>query len=412
MVAYASVQYNTRMVFKSLRRRGALSAMSAAAVVLSFVSCAGAPAAAEKSQADLHSTAEAAFSGTGRTVDAGVRFTAAAATRLEVPTVVGAVSPNLMRRMDVATATVLTADFRAAYIEALFRGIALMGALGGDRVNGWPFDVSDAYTQNWRGATGVPNSWGLPTLVLAVRPAADDRAFVVTGAVLDAYGRGEGLGGANGVAGYGAPLSDEFPFEGGVAQRFQRGLIAIGADGTRRFLPQEAPSAGIDPGSGVGAYREAPPAGHTVESIAAAFRSAWLAAVDRGLPAAAADGPVRRVSFSVSAAPPKAAPAPTEGTNDFDAGFGADKKIVSEVQVRLESALVQTYGKAAWALVLPAGEGAGSRTVLLAPPFLDFLIAKGSWEAAFGDYGAPLSDPFPRGGKTVQRFSAGWIEGN
>jgi hypothetical protein len=105
----------------------------------------------------------------------------------------------------------ISLSFRKAYTEALSRGLPLEGVLGGDRVHAWPAGSPLAWVQNWRSAEAYPNSWGLPNLVLAIRGFDTGEVFIVWGPILDAYGKSRGRGGANGVAGYGPPLSDAFP---------------------------------------------------------------------------------------------------------------------------------------------------------------------------------------------------------
>jgi hypothetical protein len=146
----------------------------------------------------------------------------------------------------------ISASFREAYALGLNQGIPLEGVLGGDQVHGWPSDAPLAWVQNWKSAEAYPNSWGLPSLVLAIRGLAGGEVFLVRGAILDAYGKGNGLDGANGVTGYGAPLSGEFTYRAstaqgyveGYAQRFERGIMAVNAEGRAAFIPNERPVSG------------------------------------------------------------------------------------------------------------------------------------------------------------------------
>jgi hypothetical protein len=141
----------------------------------------------------------------------------------------------------------ISRSFRKAYAEALGRGLPLEGILGGDRVHAWPADTPLAWVQNWRIAEAYPNSWGLPNLVLAIRGFEAGEVFIVRGPILDAYGKSRGRSGANGVAGYGPPLGEEFPYGAGadqgmaqgLAQRFGEGLIATDASGEAAFIPRE-----------------------------------------------------------------------------------------------------------------------------------------------------------------------------
>jgi hypothetical protein len=142
-------------------------------------------------------------------------------------------------KLDAEERERISLSFRRAYAEALSRGLPLEGVLGGDRVHAWPADSPLAWVQNWKSAEAYPNSWGIPSLVLAIRGIEAAEVFIVRGAILDAYGKSGGLGGANGVAGYGPPLSGEFPYGEGLAQRFGRGLIATDASGRSAFIPGE-----------------------------------------------------------------------------------------------------------------------------------------------------------------------------
>jgi hypothetical protein len=383
-------------------------------VVFSFSSCAAQPAPAEHN-ADVETSAahDSARAVTGRASAQGVRFRIETAMIPQLPSSIGAVSQGLVSRLDPTNGTALSSAFRDAYADALFRGIALVGALGGDRVHGWPLVKSGAYAQNWRSSISVPNSWGLSELALAARPLTGDRVFLVRGVLLDAYGRGEGVGSANGVIGFGAPLSDEYAFGGDLAQRFELGLIVIAEDGRRRFLSESAPSLSSAPGDGLGSLAAA--SSPYTAAVAAAFRSAWTAAINRGLPPADADGPVRSIALSPAEVKGALAGDPTSPVISGAVPTGPlaqadDEEKVRPEPVRVESVLIQTYGAAAWALALPVGKGIGFRARILEPPFLDFLLGEGSWEDAFVAYGPPLSDPFPKEGKTVQRFAAGWME--
>jgi hypothetical protein len=414
------VQYNTKMSSIHYRSRTIPVLFFLVSLVyvtvLPFFSCSGVAAPAAQSPESVVPTASETSSDlpgeSRRTVTGNVRFTAAAAMKPSLPSAVGAVSTDLAGRLSASDSAALTAAFRDAYVEAVFRGVRIEGALGGDRVNRWLTMERGAYAQNWRSGNPTPNSWGLPSLIIASRPIEGDRVFVVSGAVLDAYGRGEGVGEANGVAGYGAPVSDEFSYENGVAQRFARGLMTIAEDGARGFLQEKAPSAAIYPSDRVGSLDEKPPLNLTEKVIRAAFRSAWTAAVDRGVQPAEADGTISAVVLPAAELPSQAKPSAEAATSTdlFTQPDDAEKALSLSEPVRVESVLIQTYGNSAWALALPIGEGIGLRARFLESPILDLLLFEGSWKAGFTKYGVPLTDPFPREGKTAQRFSAGWIE--
>ena len=278
----------------------------------------------------------------------------------------------------------LTLQFRLAFKAAVLRGVPLAGALGGDRIHYWSpgkgARSAGAFSQNLRNPEGRPNSWGLKELVLALRTFAGRRVFIVDGPLLDAYGRGEGLGGANGIAGYGAPVGEQYRNDSSVSQRFEYGLLSVGDDGKRSFLVEDAPgalaeTAGLS--ALVGRSEASGSTGFPAEA-GTEFLASWLAAVNSGLPAAVPDAPV----------------------------FLVEQK--AEIAV---SAWVQVYGQGAWALVYPLDVKARlSRAILLAPPFLEAFLGAASWNDAFAEYGIPLGDPFFRGTVLVQQFTGGIFE--
>jgi hypothetical protein len=175
----------------------------------------------------------------------------------------------------------LTASFQNAYSAGLLRGLPLDGVLGGDHIHSWPIAPPVTWVQNWRSSENYPNSWGIPSLILAVRGIRQEKVFIIHGPILDAYGKSGGVGGANGAAGYGAPRGEEYRWGNGIAQRFDFGLIIIDGSGKSIFLQEDVPS-----------VKEQIPAG-----VGEIFRSAWINAVDRGFTALPNDGPVYYIDF-------------------------------------------------------------------------------------------------------------------
>jgi hypothetical protein len=278
----------------------------------------------------------------------------------------------------------LTLQFRHAFKAAFQRGVPLVGALGGDRIHYWSpgkgARSAGAFSQNLRNPEGSPNAWGLKELALAVRPFAGRRVFIVDGPLLDAYGRGEGLGGANGITGYGAPVGEQYRTFSAVSQRFEYGLLSVGDDGKRSFMVEDAPGvlaelAGLS--AMVGRSEASGSTGLPAEA-GAEFLASWLAAVNSGLPAAGPDAPVFLVE-------------PKEGV--------------------VVSAWVQVYGQGSWALVYPLdGTLPFSRALLLAPPFVEAFLGASSWNDAIAEYGIPLGDPYFRGNVLVQQCTGGNFE--
>ena len=207
-------------------------------------------------------------------------FEVAAAPAVLLPPGIGAPVVSAASRLSVGSRDALAASFRDAYLEALFRGERLLGVYGGDKAHEWKVGAVASWVQNWRGAEARENSWGLKGLALAIKADGRERTVVLSGNLLDAFGRGAGRGGANGIAGYGPPLTDVYPSGDGIAVRFEFGLMEIEADGTRRFTMADPPSVFLDVPEAVGAGPEMSAARR------AAFRAGWLAAVDSGFPAA------------------------------------------------------------------------------------------------------------------------------
>ncbi|MDR2210950.1 MAG: hypothetical protein LBO65_05700 [Spirochaetaceae bacterium] len=186
--------------------------------------------------------------------------------------------------------------FRDAYAEALIRGLPLGGVLGSDRVNPWPEDVPEGWTQNWVSLEKEANSWGVPGLVLALRNYAGgpgSPVYSVYGKVLHQYGISAGINRANGAAGYGIPLGELEFSQGNAIQRFTKGIIQIDRNGSR-FISQGADSPWENPSpgerSGEFSGRDIPP------EVGTALAFAWDSAAAGG--DWISDGPVLKAAFS------------------------------------------------------------------------------------------------------------------
>jgi hypothetical protein len=294
--------------------------------------------------------------------------------------------------------------------------------------------------QNWRTESAAPNSWGIPSLVLGIlgpKEEAEGRVFIVRGPILDFYGRAAGLGGANGERGYGSPQGEEFYWDGGLAQRFDFGVMMIDKDGQGSFLPGAAPSAFVPAPPGLGRFSgevSLPP-----EDLRSAFLGAWKTALDQNLvllsdtegaeeaplPSLIPDGPGMCLNLSGWSFPL------SEGT-----------------PVEVRELYLQSFNNNTVVLLLPLAKELPPYPRLLRRPFLEALLAAGEGallpgaEAIKGNpfpaeilsrrnddfirklleglslYGIPLSDPMARNRSAAegpprteaQRFSAGWIQ--
>jgi hypothetical protein len=272
-------------------------------------------------------------------------------------------------------------SFRRAYVEGLLRGLTLEGTLGGDLVHSWPPAAALSPAQNWRSRETAPNSWGMPSLVLAIRGAVDGAVHIVRGGILDRYGQSGGRDRANGVAGYGAPLGEEFLYRDGIAQWFEHGLIRVDAAG-RAFFEAGPPPA--PPPDSAGRY-----AGED-ETIGAHFQQALRRAAYSNLPDLDADGPVWRLGIPETRVMPA-------GTLYY-----------------------QTFNRGSVLLLLSHFPNIPLQTRTVSGPFLDAFLGN-SAEAdlegrllwALASYGFPLTDAYPAlnhgSYREAQRFTRGWM---
>jgi hypothetical protein len=272
-------------------------------------------------------------------------------------------------------------SFRAAYSGGLLRGLSLEGTLGGDLVHSWPPEAALCLAQNWRSREGTPDSWGLPSLVLAVRGAGAGETRIVRGDILDQYGKSGGRDRANGVAGYGAPLGEEFLYGNGIAQWFEHGLIAADPPGTVFFEAAEPP---LLPPEGTEPY-----AGDD-GAIGELFRQARRRGAYSNLPELRADAPALRLDIPE-----------TETLPGLILYF-------------------QTFNRGNVLLLLNPAPELPLQTRIVAGAFLDAFLGEAAGAGLEGRllrgierYGAPLTDayPAPEGGayRETQRFVRGWM---
>jgi hypothetical protein len=272
-------------------------------------------------------------------------------------------------------------SFRAAYIDGLLRGLPLEGTLGGDLVHSWPPAEPLSLAQNWRSRETAPNSWGVPSLVLAIRAVGRGDTHIVRGRILDLYGKSGGRDRANGAAGYGAPLGEEFLYRDGVAQWFEHGLIRADVAGRGFFEPAELPALPQD---------AAEPYGGDDGIVQEHFQQARQRERYANLPELRADGPVGRLDFPAAGAMPA-------GTLYF-----------------------QTFNRGSVLFLLPQAPDLPFRIRVLAGAFLDAFLADaletdlaGRLLRGIDRYGLPLTGayPEPEAGayREAQRFARGWM---
>jgi hypothetical protein len=339
-----------------------------------------------------------------------------------VPEEVGVISE---RDAEYSDGSGISGLFTAAYRRALIQEMPLNGVLGMDRVHRWPEYSGLTWAQNWS-AAGAPNSWGISGLVLAVLNEKSGKVFTVTGGILDIYGKNLGIGGANGVIGYGTPLTDVFSMELSdyphpvYAQRFDNGIIYVDEMGKGGFIAGKAPSTSIDDDEMIGFYPTDD--AESRENLKKSFKKAYKSLVDRYEGAIKADGPVEYLDFDGN-------------TWTIEAG---------ESILFLNGIYVQYYNKGAFASALPYfsaenGDAAKDFPFLkeactITPPFSRIIfggvrlpsaeeltlypLEEYAWRPpllkSFALYGIPLTDSFvsEETGMSVQRFSRGVFRSN
>jgi hypothetical protein len=292
---------------------------------------------------------------------------------------VGAITRNqedLLASLTEDEKSAVAESFRRAYAEGLFRGLSLEGTLGGDLVHSWPPAAALCLAQNWRSRETTPNSWGMPSLVLAIRGAGDNAVHIIHGGILDQYGKSDGRDRLNGVAGYGAPLGDEFFYQDGAAQWFEYGLIRTDAAGISFFEPGSPP-----------AFSPAPYPGMD-RNIEECFQQALRRAAHSNLPDMEADGPAQRLDL--------------EETRSRSAG----------------TLYYQTFNRGGILLLLSHFPNIPFQARILAGPFLDMFLGnpektdfEGRLLRGLTRYGFPLTDVYPALNEAsfqeAQRFTLG-----
>jgi hypothetical protein len=348
----------------------------------------------------------------------GISFEPGEITSLFVPPEAGVISERDAENPDAGGISGLFTD---AYRQALIREIPLKGVLSMDRVHRWPENESLTWAQNWVSDDARPNSWGIPGLVLAVLNVKTGKVFTVRDGILDMYGKSLGLDGANGVMGYGSPLSDVFFMELPdysspiYAQRFDNGVIYVDETGKSAFIPGKAPSTSIDDDEMTGFYStdDAELRGKIKKSFKRAYNNLAL----RYEGAIKASGPVEYLDFDGN-------------TWTIEAG---------ESVLSLTGVYVQYYNEGVFAAALPdfsTGDGGDADAFpffgearIIGPPFSQVIFGGIRLPSAedlalypleeyayispllkgFALYGIPLTDSFVsvETGMSVQRFSRG-----
>ncbi len=301
--------------------------------------------------------------------------------------------------------------YRDAYIDALLQDIPISGSLGGDFVHGWSGTASNIWVQNWRSSRDFPNSWGIPSLILAVYGHSQDKVFMISGGIMDSYGKSAGINHVNGVKGYGSPCTDDFIYKGKRAQRFDLGIIYQNEQDRFVFQQENPPSANTDTPPQVGELADAPQSMQI--RIKQAFLNGWKLAVDRNMPLLIPDAPV--IWYDLSASPWIFGTQETLLTvnNIYLQPFNngsivlvlVDSPAIPWITRIVESPFVD-------ALILASKQSIpgtpGSRTDQIPPALKDAFSA--SLLKGFEIYGVPVTNSMLKDNKNMQRFAYGWME--
>ncbi|MCL2602817.1 MAG: hypothetical protein FWD91_08405 [Treponema sp.] len=350
---------------------------------------------------------------------AAFRFVPQAFPSLDLPRTVGVLtadSSDPSFALEANERVALSDSFRFAYLDGLLRSYPLEGVLGGDMLHRWQGGNPSAWVQNWRTSVLVENSWGTPELLLAVQGLSEGegqtqrRPFIVQGKLLDHYGQNLPSSGANGNAGYGAPRTYEFLYEGSLAQRFDRGLMVARSAGST-FLPGDPPSVTLPQPSGIGEFAHVDDA----SAIRAAFVMAHTMTVDRTMLPLIPDAPGRYLEFP-------------QGVS------------LSGGTQPVKGVYLQSFNGYSTILALPDSPSLPPYPRCIGEPFLAVLLAAAKHTVSGGEnlppvyprarndeffallmqgftrYGIPLTDAMhlphedQAAWREVQRFSGGWLE--
>ena len=345
----------------------------------------------------------------------GMKFIISAVPQLVTPPGIGEITKDQRDPVNALSGTEktnLSARFKDAYIDALLLDLPINGVLGGDFVHGWPANSPGTWIQNWRSSENFSNSWGIPSLILATYSVSQERVFIVSGGIMDTYGKSAGVNHANGVKGYGSPRTDEFVYQGMRAQRFDLGLIRQNEKGTLEFIQEDPPTAQLEAPPMTGELRNAP--GDEQAKIKQIFLKGWSLAVDRNMPPLIPDRPV--AAYDLTAAP-----------------WTYQGQIALPFQVH--KIYIQSFNNETLALVYIDSPSLPAVPRIIESPFLEilasastgripgspeFLTDKIKPEAddaftnslllGFDTYGIPLTDTVLKNDKISQRFTFGWME--
>ncbi|MDR1059093.1 MAG: hypothetical protein LBL43_06050 [Treponema sp.] len=440
---------NDTMIYKSLNRTRFRAA--AAALCMFLTACAGEPAKTPSPVPVPRKDVDPGKAPPGPQVEeaggqdlppppGGLVFISERAPSLEPALGVGTAAPDRGAfRLSAAERDQLAGIFRSAYTDGLIRGRELRGVLGGDQVHPWTEREQPGWVQNWRAEPAASNSWGLPSLVLAIlgpEQEAGRRAFMVRGPILDFYGRAAGIGGANGEKGYGFPRGEDFYWDGGLAQRFDLGLIRIDRDGQGSFLPEAAPSTLVPVPPDLGRFSGE--GSLSAAYLRDAFLGAWKIVLDQNLI------PLRDTETAEEDSPPSLVP---DGPGIYLKLPEWSFPLSGGGAVEVRELYLQSFNNNTAALLLPLAKELPPHPRFLRHPFLEALLAAGRGAPLPGAgeieqnplpgeilsrrnddftrkvleglsvYGIPLSDPMAREKSAAegpllteaQRFSAGWM---
>ncbi len=213
----------------------------------------------------------------------------------DVPEEIGVIRSDALHYLSLEQQFVVKAAFKRAYQELMNSEFDPGMPAGGDQVHFWAGRDTNILAQNLAGGDGLDgNNWGIPNFVMiAMNPTATE-AFIVKDEFINQYSTGrEDEYGGNGPDGYGAPLSNEYYYDGVRYQAFEKGLMIV-EDGEADFIPEPLNQGELlaNIPEGIGVIREDAEKELTKyeqEAVTAAFRRAYFQLLmqefDPGVPA-------------------------------------------------------------------------------------------------------------------------------
>jgi hypothetical protein len=155
----------------------------------------------------------------------------------EVPLQIGEARPGdpVLSELDQATVDRIARAYREAWLVTAAKGIDPGVPFNGDQVHQWDGPI----VQNLAEGDSRTNAWGIPAAALIFMYPEERYAYYVRDDFISKLTIGEGIGAHSGAFGYGGAISNEYLYEGLVAQAFGKGIMQKNEQGFVDFIPYE-----------------------------------------------------------------------------------------------------------------------------------------------------------------------------